>query len=194
MRIGLWYPSEYCNDLSDIVSKCGHSPIIIDSPKKANNIDGLIISGRCNYKEDMIILDNDIFNAVKKIVQNNTIPIFGINIGVVLLAKNIKNLKIKTLALMDIEVSVETHNNICENELLFVPALGIKRLKFIHKGINILINKVKPNVGILCTCKEKIIIVRQGNYFACCFTPEDKEDIRIYEYFFDMVTDHILSY
>ncbi|MGI6120437.1 MAG: pyridoxal 5'-phosphate synthase glutaminase subunit PdxT, partial [Desulfosporosinus sp.] len=44
-----------------------------------------------------------------------------------------------------------------------------------------------PNVGILAEYNGRIVFARQGNLLACSFHPELSQDLRVHQYFLDMI-------
>ena len=109
--------------------------------------------------------------------------------GIVMVARNSINSGYDSLPLMDITVNAEKKARINQIKSLIIPAISERSIKAVFKNAPI-IEKIAPNVGILYQFDNtNIVFVRQGNFLACAFSPELAGDIRIYQYFIQMVKD-----
>jgi len=175
------------------LKKCEVEGIEIRKPEQLDDIQGLIIPGG---ESTTIGLLMDKFNLTAKILDRaqQGMPIFGTCAGMIMLAKEIVNSEQFSLGLMDITVRRNAFGRQQESfeKPLDIPTLGKEPFNavFIRAPY---IEKVAPNVGILCQIDdEKIVFVRQGNYLAASFHPELTPDLRVHRYFIKMVKDALV--
>jgi 5'-phosphate synthase pdxT subunit len=121
-------------------------------------------------------------------IKNFHLPIFGTCAGVVLLAKKIKNSEQVRLSLLDIEVERNAYGpqKFSFESFIKIEKLGIEN----YRGIFIrapIIKKVGENVEVLAKLDENIVFVKEGNIIACTFHPELTDDLRIHQYFLEIV-------
>lgn len=160
--------------------------------KKQNQIDyidGLIIPGGESTSIGKLMNNYHLFDKI--ICKGNEgLPVLGTCAGCILLAKELDKNDMPRLGLMDISVIRSGFGRQVDSfEIdLDIPVLGNIPFKavFIRAPY---IDKIKPNVGIMAELDDKIVMVRQGNYLACSFNPELTSDMRIHQYFIDMVDD-----
>ena len=97
---------------------------------------------------------------------------------------------LSALGLMNITVDKKPGKQQDNFELtLIIPVLGDDPVKAEFTGNSPSITGVEPNVGILCSIEDNIVMARQGNYLASTFNPIIDDDLRVHEYFFKMVKD-----
>ena len=72
---------------------------------------------------------------------------------------------------------------------LLVPAMGPNPLHAVFIRAPYL-REVAPNVGILAEYEGKIVFARQGNLLASAFHPELTPDLRVHQYFLNMIDGH----
>lgn len=174
---------EHCKLLKD----CGTKSREIRKPEELEGIAGLIIPGGESTTIGKLMVEFDLLEPVKDLADKK-VPIFGTCAGLVLLAKEIEGSYQSRLGLMDIEVVRNGFGRQAESfEVdLEISALGINPFRgvFIRAPY---IKKVSPNIGILASFEDKIVFARQGNLLACSFHPELTDDIRVHQYFLEMV-------
>ena len=170
------------------LEKCGIDAVEVRKPEQLTEVKGLIIPGG---ESTTIGLLMEKFQLTDKLLERakEGMPIFGTCAGMIMLAKDIVNSQQFSLKLMDISVRRNAFGRQRESfeKSLDVPAIGDKPFNavFIRAPY---IEKIAPNVGVLCQLDdERIVFVRQGNFLACSFHPELTDDIRIHQYFIDIV-------
>jgi len=109
--------------------------------------------------------------------------------GCVLLAKEIvgKNNDISLLHAMDMKVE---RNAFGRQKESFEKCIKIKGLSKPYNAVFIrapIIKKVWGKCEIIGETNKKIIAARQDNFLALSFHPELTDDIRIHEYFLNMI-------
>lgn len=183
MNIGILEVEDSVDKFSLFIREGGFFPKKVEKKFQLNDVKGLIIAGRDALSFDDKGLRDEI---VKKTLLG--MPILGMCAGVISLAKNIEGKRDVSLGLMDITVRT---NRIKKSTRfmadLTIPVLGEKPVKAIFNKSPYIVD-AKPNVGILCTYVNKIVMARQGNFLVSSFYSNDS---RVYSYFFRMVKDSV---
>ncbi len=128
-----------------------------------------------------------IFDAIKRKIDEG-LPTWGTCMGSILLAKEIEGSAQGRLAVMDITVrrnAFGAQRWSAEREIA-IPKLGQAPFPavFIRAPI---ITKVGVDVEILSRSQEGVYMVREKNLLATVFHPEVVDDIRVHQYFLDMI-------
>jgi 5'-phosphate synthase pdxT subunit len=166
----------------------GVKTLIVRTPEDFEKIDGLVIPGGETTAITKLLSRYNLIKPVKKFHREGK-PIFGTCAGMVLLAKKIDNhLEQFSFGFMDISVKRNAYGRQIDSfeEDIVIPALGKKPFHgvFIRAPK---ISKIGKNVESMAKHGSDHILVREGNVLAGSFHPELTEDVRIYEYFLEMV-------
>ncbi|SMB87459.1 pyridoxal phosphate synthase yaaE subunit [Desulfonispora thiosulfatigenes DSM 11270] len=170
-----------------LIENLGGNILKISDPLDFEKIQGLIIVGEDNVFLSRFIKRKGLIEKINEKAKQD-LPILGIGAGMLILAREISNSKEFSLGFMDIKVRKNGffYKRKEFSKLLKICALGYK--PFLAKFINApVVQELSPNVGILCTTEDKIIMVRQGNFLACSFFPLNEETF--YRYFLNMIKD-----
>lgn len=152
-------------------------------------MDGLIIPGGESTTIGKLLFDLDIFDILKNKIING-LPVFGTCAGMILLAKKIDNQEQTYFTTMDIEVM----RNAYGRQLGSFYALGkfdnMENIKmtFIRAPY---VKQVFNDAKVLSIIDNHIVAVRQGNQLAISFHPELTDEIRIHQYFINMIEENI---
>ncbi len=170
-----------------LLKDCGMASREIRKPEQLEGIDGLIIPGGESTTIGRLMVEFGLLEPIKKLALEG-LPVFGTCAGLILLAKDIQDSTQPRLGLVDMEVVRNGFGRQVESfeADLEISALGLTPFRgvFIRAPY---IEKVSPNVGILASFNDKIVFVRQGNILACAFHPELTDDIRVHNYFIEIV-------
>ena len=157
-------------------------------PLELISLDGLIIPGGESASISRLMLDYNLAGEIKKMAARG-LSILGTCAGMILLAKELSDSRIKTLGLMDIAVrrnAFGRQRESFESELT-IPALGEKPFPgvFIRAPI---IEQVNDSVEILTKLDNgTIVAARQERLLAAAFHPELTDDLRFHKYFVQIV-------
>lgn len=151
-------------------------------------MDGLIIPGGESTTIGKLLFDLDLFDILKNKIING-LPVFGTCAGMILLAKKIDNQEQTYFATMDIEVirnaygrqlgsfyTLGKFDNMENIKMTFIRAPYVKEL----------FNDTK----ILATIDNHIVAVRQNNQLAISFHPELTDEVRVHQYFINMIKEN----
>ena len=161
------------------------------------NMDALVIPGGESTAIARLVDDgNDpLFAAIKeRALAPNPMPIYGTCMGSIFLAKEIEGSSQGRLALMDISVrrnafgaqrkSFESDITIAALGEAAFPAVFIRAPLILRCG---------PQVTVMASIDEGIVMARQNNLLVSAFHPEIVDDSRVHQYFINMVRQSAVS-
>ncbi|MEG0069322.1 pyridoxal 5'-phosphate synthase glutaminase subunit PdxT [Cetobacterium sp.] len=173
---------EHVNSLK----KLGVDTILVKKKSDLKDIQGLILPGGESTAIGKLLVDLDLKDEIKMLIENG-LPVFGTCAGMILLAKNITNDERKHLALMDITVKRNAYGRQNDSFCIEENFKGISskvEMVFIRAPY---IEKVGENVEILATVDSNIVAARQKNMLVTSFHPELTSDLKVHQYFIDMI-------
>jgi len=154
------------------------------------SLDGLIIPGGESTSISRLMLSYNLMNEIRSLAENG-LPILGTCAGMILLANNISALDIDHLGIMDMTVKRNAfgrQRDSFETDL-HIPVLGEE----LFHGVFIrapLIEQVNGKVEILARLADGTgVAARQGKLLAAAFHPELTEDLRLHQYFLNIVDE-----
>ena len=156
-------------------------------PSELDGIDALVIPGGESSTIGKLLSDYGLTEPIRKLASQG-FPIFGTCAGMILLAKKVSDLYLKPIGAIDIEVRRNAFGRQVDSfeADLTIPALSGGNFHgiFIRAPV---IQKTEPGVEVLCQLDNTAVAVRQGNILACAFHPELTDDLRVHQYFLDLV-------
>ena len=175
-----------------MIEACGAEARLVKHAGELQAVDGLIIPGGESTTIAKLTANDDaaIFDAIIERAAAG-MPIYGTCMGTIFLAREIEGSPQGRLALMDIVVRRNAFGpqKFSREEDVDIAALGAQpfRVVFIRGPI---ILSAGPNVTVLASVAEGIVMARQGNLLVTAFHPELTEDDRVHRYFLQMVAEH----
>jgi len=170
-----------------MLSALGTETVPIRLPSELDGLDALIIPGGESTTISKLLSDYGLLEPIRRLAKKG-FPILGTCAGLILLAKKVPNLQTESISVMDIEVKRNAFGRQVDSfeADLKIPALhnGSFHGIFIRAPI---IEKVDPDVEVLCQLNGKPVAVRQGKLLGCAFHPELTDDLRLHKYFLDIV-------
>ncbi|MBN1862967.1 MAG: pyridoxal 5'-phosphate synthase glutaminase subunit PdxT [Dehalococcoidales bacterium] len=157
-------------------------------PAELLGLDGLVIPGGESTSISRLLSDYDLAGGIKNLAERD-LAIMGTCAGMILLARESADPKVKPLGLMDIRVKRNAFGRQIESfeAELAIPALGEKPFPgvFIRAPI---IEQASDGVETLCQLDSSTIVAaRQERLLAAAFHPELTDDLRFHKYFVDIV-------
>ncbi len=192
MRIGVLALQGGFIEHINILEKLGVTAKPVYKPDELEGIDGLIIPG--GESTSMLNLMNgfNIFEPLKERARDG-LPVMATCAGMVLLAKEVSNPDMETLALMDISVKRNAFGRQVNSfeASIDIPSLGKKPFPSIFIRAP-LIECASPNVDVLGSLGNgATVAARQGRLLAIAFHPELGQDTRLHRYFLEIVADYL---
>jgi 5'-phosphate synthase pdxT subunit len=186
------------------IKKCGAVAMEIKFPQQLDFVDGLIIPGGESTTIHKLLQKYNFGPALEKFYRQKK-PMFGTCAGLILLAKEVKGDSFG-LGYIDITVDRNAYGRQVDSfEQSFKLEIGPANeesntiFKSDPKASDMpdrfhavfirapKIEKTGEKVHILGSIESVPVLARQGNVLVCAFHPELTDDLRIHQYFIDMV-------
>ena len=166
----------------------GVEAVPVRLPEELEGLDGLIIPGGESTSISRLMLDYQLMDEIRDRAKNG-LPMLGTCAGMILLAKKNSDAYPEPLGVMDITVRRNAFGRQKESfeTELSIPALGKKPFPAVFIRAP-LIEKANGKIEILARLADgTIVAVRQGKLLALAFHPELTDDLRLHQYFLDIV-------
>jgi 5'-phosphate synthase pdxT subunit len=169
------------------INELSEQGIPIKNPDELSVVQALIIPGGESTAIGKLMVKYNFIEPVKKMVLKG-FPVYGTCAGLILLAKRIIGNSQPLLELMDIEVRRNAFGRQKESFEADIDVPIFKGKKY--PGVFIrapLIESAGEKVDVLAFYEKKIIMAREKNILVTAFHPELTDDLRIHQYFIDMI-------
>ncbi len=153
----------------------------------SNDLDGLVLPGGESTVQGKLLREEGLFEPLKAAIENGK-PVFGTCAGMILLAKKIADDTTVHLGVLDAVVkrnaygrqlgSFKTEDNF--------EGIGKIPMTFIRAPY---FESVGKTVSVLATVDGNIVAARQNDILAISFHPELGNDLRVHEYFLNMIKE-----
>ena len=166
----------------------GYEAISVKSPEDLNGVNGLVLPGGESTTMGKLLKRYQLIEPIRSLASGG-IPMFGTCAGLILLAREVRGNQESYLSLMDVVVERNSFGRQVDSfevELSAVPIGEDIPAVFIRAPH---IVSVGSNVEVLARFNERIVLARDGQFLGCSFHPELTEDIRVMDYFIEMVKD-----
>ena len=175
------------------IEKCGAQAVDIRHSWQLADVDGLIIPGGESTAIAKLTGDNPdpIFDTIKKRVEAG-LPVYGTCMGSIFMAREIEGSEQGRLACMEIKVrrnAFGPQRNSFETSIT-INALGAEPFPAVFIRAPIVVS-VGTAVEVLATVEEGIVMAREKNLLITAFHPEITNDLRVHQYFLDIVANSL---
>ena len=161
----------------------------VRKPADLEGLAGLVIPGGESTTIGKLMDKYDLFTAISQKIAAR-MPVFGTCAGLILLAKEITGSEQPSLGVMDIKVQRNGYGRQVDSfeADLAAPILGEEpfRTVFIRAPF---IEGVGAGVEVLAEWAGRPVMARQENMLVCAFHPELTDDLRVHNYFLQMVRE-----
>lgn len=161
----------------------------VKTREEISHVDALIIPGGESTTVGKLLVRFDLLDTVCKMPAQGK-PIFGTCTGMILLAKDIVESTQPRLSLLDVTVRRNAFGRQIDSFEEDLPVAGIAggpvRAVFIRAPY---IERVGEQVEILARHNGHPVMVREGLLLAAAFHPELTDDLRIHQYFLEIVRE-----
>lgn len=187
MKVGVLALQGAVREHVNALKACGVETVEVKYREQFDQIAGLIIPGGESTTVGKLLVQYEMLEPLWKLGLEG-LPIFGTCTGLIILASKIRGSEQPSLGLMDIEVERNAFGRqiaSCEGDLP-IAELGAPDFHavFIRAPY---IAKVGAGVRVLAEHEGKIVLAQQDNLLAAAFHPELTEDLRLHQYFVDLV-------
>ena len=157
-------------------------------PRELEGLDGLVIPGGESTTIGRLMREYDLIEPVRGLAQKG-LPIMGTCAGMILLAKQISDIDVEPLGVMDIDVRRNAFGRQVDSfeTDLEIPVIGDTPFHavFIRAPF---IERAGDGVQILARLPDGTgVAARQGDMLALAFHPELTNDLRLHTYFISVV-------
>jgi 5'-phosphate synthase pdxT subunit len=173
----------------EMIEQCGARGVGIKRPSGLNGVNGLIIPGGESTTIGKLIDEYGFAPELKKLGQSG-VPIFGTCAGLILLSQRVKGRHGSVLGLADVTVERNAFGRQVDSFEKEIPVRGIEDESRPFRAVFIrapLIEEVGPEVEVMASVEEGVVMARQGSLLLGAFHPELTGDTRIHRYFLEMV-------
>ena len=152
-------------------------------------IDGLIIPGGESTTISRVLFQSGMHNVIVDRIEDKDLFIMGTCAGCVLLAKELfdDDGEVHLLNAMDMQVERNAFGRQRESFEQDITITGFPKVYhavFIRAPV---ITKVWGNCQILSKIGDKIVAAREDRFLALAFHPELTSDLRLHQYFLEMI-------
>jgi len=171
------------------LKQCGVEVVEVRLPKDLNDLDGLIIPGGESTTFRILLEEYGLSDVIVKKFRKG-MGVYGTCAGAICLAKKIEGEQ-PVLGLMNISVKRNAYGGQLES---FEVPLEVYSWVKEFPGVFIrapTILKVGSNVEVLSSYKGDPVFVREGNLLVSTFHPELSGDLRVHEFFVDMLKNGV---
>ncbi|CAM5199600.1 Pyridoxal 5'-phosphate synthase subunit PdxT [Ureibacillus acetophenoni] len=170
------------------IESLGCKAVTVKTVDDLNDLDGLILPGGESTTMRKLLDRYDLLGPIQALAQQG-VPMFGTCAGLILLAKRITGYETPHLGLMDVEVERNSFGRQVDSfEVeLSIPSIGDDIPAVFIRAPHIV--SIGDHVEILATYEDRIVLARDGQFLGCSFHPELTEDVRVLQYFIDMVNE-----
>jgi 5'-phosphate synthase pdxT subunit len=154
--------------------------------KDLDGCDGLILPGGESTTQLQFLVEEGLFDAVKKFAADGG-AIFGTCAGAILLATEVKNPAQASLGLLDMTVLRNGYGRQLASDVFFGSSKltdSPMEMVFIRAPI---IERVGPGVEVLSEYAGKPVLVQKANVMAATFHPELTEDSTVHRHFMNLI-------
>ncbi|GIV19714.1 MAG: pyridoxal 5'-phosphate synthase subunit PdxT [Armatimonadota bacterium] len=168
--------------------RCGVQAQEVRTVQQLQEVDGLIIPGGESTTIIKLMQRYGLDTLIRQQAAEG-MPVYGTCAGLIVMAREIEGYPLQPrLALLDVAVARNAFGRQVDSfEIdLPVPKLGEPPLRavFIRAPY---VTRAGENVEVLASLDGKIVLVQQGNLLGGAFHPELTDDLRLHNYFVEMV-------
>lgn len=164
----------------------GRKVVEVRTPAQLANVSGLIIPGGESTTVGKLLVSSGLADSIRARCAKGNLSLFGTCMGVIILAKNIRNRHKGqySLDLLDITVERNAYGRQVDSFEADIPVNGAPFRAVFIRAPKIL--ETGPGVETLAAFNGSPVLIRQGNILGATFHPEVTVDTGIHELFCGM--------
>ena len=169
------------------IKQCGAQSRQVRTVEDLQDVEGLIIPGGESTAIGKQLAMDGFGDQIREMALQG-MPIFGTCAGMILLSKRIDQYNQYSLDLLDTLVKRNAFGRQVDSFETDIPieTLGEKKFRAVFIRAPYVL-ETGEGVDILARYQDKIVFVRQGKILASAFHPELTDDLRVHEYFVNMI-------
>lgn len=164
------------------IEASGADGVPVKTVAELEGLDGLVLPGGESTTMRRLLDRYELLEPIRKKALDG-LPVFGTCAGSILLAGTVVGYEEPHLGLMDITVERNSFGRQVDS---FEVPLSIEGVGQDYPAVFIRaphIVSVGPDVEVLATHGDRIVLARQGRFLGCSFHPELTNDHRVMQYF-----------
>lgn len=192
MKIGVLALQGAVREHLRLLELAGAEAVAVKRRSELTDLDGLVIPGGESTTIGKLMRQYELNEPIIQMHQQGK-PIFGTCAGMILIAKQVENLELPHLGLMDIAVKRNAFGRQRES---FEADLQIKGVADSFPAVFIrapYVERVEDGVEVLSSIDGNIVAARQGDLLCAAFHPELTDDVRFHAYFVEMVRESMVT-
>ena len=168
------------------LEKLGVEVAEVRKADQLDGLDGLVLPGGESTAIGKLIRELGLKNKMEELITGG-LPVWGTCAGMILLAKKLTGSDVVHMPMMDIEVTRNAYGRQLGSFSADIPMKGVDGdvpMVFIRAPY---INDAENSVEALSVVDGNTVAARQKNMLVTSFHPELTDDLRVHEYFVNMV-------
>ena len=170
---------------AEALMEAGAEPVEVRNPAELDQLDGLILPGGESTTILKFLERRGLFESLKEFAGKR--PVFGTCAGAILLAREVRHPKQRSLEALDAVVERNAYGRQIDSTILTEPTslpgpplemVFIRAPRFVETG---------SEVEVLARREGSPVLIRQGDLLAATFHPELSTDRRIHRLFVETV-------
>ena len=178
----------------NMLERCGARGVEVKYPPELLSCDGLIIPGGESTTIGKLIVRDGFLDRLRERAAEG-LPVFGTCAGLIVLARRVTEGEQPLLGLMDMVARRNAFGRQVDSFETDLEVAGIDQADRPFRAVFIRapwIEETGEGVEVLSTCRDRVVMARQGRFLAGAFHPELTGDDRIHRYFIHMVEEYKL--
>jgi 5'-phosphate synthase pdxT subunit len=189
MKIGILALQGAVREHRKALHRLGAETVDVLNPADLEGVEGLILPGGESTTMGKLLVRYNLLNPIAELGRKG-LPVFGTCTGLILLSKHINNSDQYRLGLMDTFVERNAFGRQLASFEADMPVPVLGEMPFHTIFIRApYIEKVNPEVNVLLTYENKILLAEQDNFLAAAFHPELTDDTRLHAYFLNKINN-----
>ncbi|MEE8303827.1 MAG: pyridoxal 5'-phosphate synthase glutaminase subunit PdxT [Candidatus Tectomicrobia bacterium] len=162
----------------------------VRTPQELAQVDGLILPGGESTTLLKLLDSSGLWEALPEFHAAGR-PLFGTCAGLILLAREARHPKQESLGYINIVATRNAYGRQIDSFIgcgasLDPDTLGTAPLKMVFIRAPKIV-ELGPDVQPLATCRDEVVLARQGSVLVAAFHPELAADYRVHQYFLHMI-------
>ena len=164
----------------EALTRLGIESRLIRKPGELNDCSALILPGGESTTISLLIQQYGFYEAIKSFAKNH--PVMGVCAGLIMMASKVDDERVTPLGLIPFKA---TRNFYGRQVYSFTAELKLNFANSTFQAPFIRapgIEELSPEVEVLATYNDKVVMIGAGNHIALSFHPELTNDTRIHQY------------
>jgi 5'-phosphate synthase pdxT subunit len=162
------------------LSRLGVESCLIRKPGELDNCSALILPGGESTTISLLIQEYGFYRAIKSFAEMH--PVMGVCAGMIMMANKVDDKRVTPLGLISFKATRnfygrQVHSFTADVKLSF-DNTTIKAPFIRAPGIE----ELSPEVQVLATYEDKVVMIGAGKHVALSFHPELTHDTRVHRY------------